>query len=152
MRLQDLLTKKNIMIDLHSQNKIDLLTKMSNSLVTTFDLTDDGSILKNILDRESIISTGIGFGVAIPHCRYTGIDRFFMVAARISGIDFAAIDSQPVRLVFMMISPVNATTEHTQILATLSKLLSVESIREQLLTIKSAGEFLSVITDGENNL
>lgn len=151
MKLQNLLSISDIYIDLPSQNKIDLLTQMSDSLVSKLNHINSDSILTKILERESTMSTGIGYGIAIPHCRLTDIDRFFMISARtISGIDFASIDGQPVRIAFMIISPVNFITEHTQILTTLSKLLSQEDIRDQLLKANNTSEYHSVITSGEN--
>jgi fructose PTS system EIIBC or EIIC component len=67
-----------------------------------------------------------------------------------TGIDFASIDGQPVRIAFMIFSPVNHITEHTQILTTLSKLISQESVRDQLLKANSTHEYHSVITSREN--
>jgi fructose PTS system EIIBC or EIIC component len=151
MKLQDLLSINDININLHSQNKIDLLTQMSNSLASKISPTDNNMILTKILERESVMSTGIGYGIAIPHCRIPDIDRFFMISARTTtGIDFASIDGQAVRIVFMIISPVNFITEHTQILAALSKLMSQENIRDQLLKANSTQEYHSVITGKQN--
>lgn len=151
MKLQDLLSISDIDINLHSQNKIDLLTQMSNSLASKISHIDNNMILTKILERETVMSTGIGYGIAIPHCRLPDIDRFFMISARTTtGIDFTSIDGQSVRIVFMIISPVNLITEHTQILTALSKLMSQESIRDQLLKANSTHEYHSVIASGEN--
>jgi mannitol/fructose-specific phosphotransferase system IIA component (Ntr-type) len=153
VKLQDILQKNCICIDLPALDKADLLTQMAKFLAAAFSLPDADGIVAKILQRESEMSTGIGYGIAIPHSRITGIDRLYIVAARTAGdIEFDAIDELPVRLVFMMISPANTTSEHTQILSTLSKIVSSEQTRQQLQKAQNAEEFLTILVTGENAL
>jgi mannitol/fructose-specific phosphotransferase system IIA component (Ntr-type) len=124
---------------------------MGKYLASLYDVKDQDLIVRKILDREAEMSTGIGYGIAIPHARIEGIDRVFMIAGRtVKGIDFNSIDEQPVHLVFMMLSPSNATSEYTQLLSSLSRIMSYEEIRSSLVETDDPEKFLDVIIRGEN--
>jgi PTS system fructose-specific IIC component len=74
-----------------------------------------------------------------------------MVAARsLKGIDFTAIDGQPVHLIFMIISPANSSTDHMQVLSSLSRIMSYEDLRKKLLAAKKPEQFLDLLVKGEN--
>ncbi len=151
MKIQDLLQKNAILTDMKSSDKSEVLKSMAHYLASIYNLKDPDFIEDKLLEREAEISTGIGYGIAIPHVRLSGIDRCYMIAARsLKGIEFNAIDEQPVHLLFMLISPANTSTEHTQILSSLSRIMTWEEVREDLLLANDAEEFLEVITKGEN--
>jgi fructose-specific phosphotransferase system IIA component len=151
LKLQNILAKNNILIDIKAADKNDLLSQMGRYLGSVYDLKDTETIVSKILDRESEMSTGIGFGIAIPHARIDSIDRVYLVAARTAAdIEFNAIDEQPVRLVFLMISPSNTATEHTKILSTLSRIMAYEDIRKNLLETPDAETFLKILVAGED--
>ena len=151
MKIQDILQKNSILIDLNSTDKQEVLSQMAQFMTSLYDLPNAESIGQKILERESDMSTGIGYGIAIPHARITGIDRLYMVAGRSDkGIEFNAIDEQPVQLIFMMISPTNTSTDHTQILSSLSRIMSYEEVRRKLLTAESPENFQDIIIKSEN--
>lgn len=151
MKIQDLLQKKHVLIDIKAKDKTDLISRMGSFLASAFDLHDPEMIVRKLLERESSMSTGIGFGVAIPHTRIDGLDRPYMVAARCEqDVEYDAIDERPVRLVFMTISPSNTATEHSSILTAVSKVMSSGSVRQQLISTQTPAEFVSVIADAEN--
>jgi len=125
--------------------------QMAQYMASLYDLKDKAIVVQKILDREAEMSTGIGFGIAIPHARLEGLDRVYMIAARITrGIEFDAIDEQPVHLIFMMLSPANTSTPYTQILSSLSRIMSYEEIRQSLIEADSVESFLGVIARGED--
>jgi nitrogen PTS system EIIA component len=151
VRIQDILQKNSIIINLEASKKTELLIQMAQYLASLNDLKDKAMVVQKIMDREAEMSTGIGFGIAIPHAKIEGIDRVYMIAARIvKGIEFDAIDEQPVHLVFMMLSPVNASTPYTRILSSLSRIMSYEEIRKSLLETETPEAFLNVMTRGED--
>lgn len=151
MRVQDILQKNSILIDLNSTDKSEVLCQMARYLSSLHDLPNGDQIGLKILERESDMSTGIGYGIAIPHGRITGIDHLYMVAARSTqGIEFNSIDEQPVHLIFMMISPTNTSNDHTTILSSLSRIMSYEDVRTKLLTAESPEAFLDIIIKSEN--
>ena len=151
MRIQDFLQKNAIISNLEASNKTELLTQLAKYLASLYDLKDKALVVQKILDREAEMSTGIGYGIAIPHARIDGIDRVYMIAARsVKGIEFDAIDEQPVHLVFMMLSPSNASSQYTQILSSLSRIMSYEEVRKGLIETDDPEKFLSVIAHGED--
>lgn len=151
MRIQDIIQKNAIIINLEAPDKSGLLIQMAKYLASLYDLKNNEQVVQKILDREAEMSTGIGFGIAIPHARIEGVDSVYMIAARsIKGIEFDAIDEQPVHLVFMMISPANASNQYTQILSSLSRIMSYEDIRKSLMETETPEEFLNIISRGED--
>lgn len=88
-----------------------------------------------IIDREKIVTTGIGMGVAIPHAKLPQYDDFFIVIGILSkGVDWGALDGTPVRLIFMIGGPDDKQTEYLQILSALTLALKDEERRKKLLT------------------
>jgi mannitol/fructose-specific phosphotransferase system IIA component (Ntr-type) len=151
VRLQDILPKNGILLDLKAQGKTDLLSQMGNYLASLYNLGNTEMIEKKLLERETEMSTGIGFGIAIPHARVNGIDRVYIISARTAeNIEYEAIDEQPVRLVFMLISPANTTTEHTMVLSALSRTMSYEEVRTSLLKAPDVDTYHQVIAQSEN--
>ncbi len=151
MRIQDILSKNAIIMNLDASNKIELLTQMAKYLSSLYDLKDQDRVVQKILDREAEMSTGIGFGIAIPHGRIEGIDRVYIIAARsVKGIEFDAIDEQPVHLIFMMLTPVNTSNPYTQILSSLSRIMSYEEIRQSLIKTDDPETFIGIIARGED--
>jgi PTS system fructose-specific IIC component len=124
---------------------------MGKYLCTLYDLKNSDLIIQKILERESQVSTGIGYGIAIPHARVEGIENIYMIASKLAkGIEYNAIDDQPVHLVFMMVSPLVASVNYTNILSSLSRILSFEEIRKNLLEAEDAEKFLNIIIEAEN--
>lgn len=151
MRVQDILQKNSILIDLSCTDKTEVISQMARYMASLHDLPNGEMIGQKILEREADMSTGIGFGIAIPHGRINGIDKLYMVAARSNqGIEFNSIDEQPVHLIFMMISPANTSNDHTSILSSLSRIMSYEDVRTKLLTADTAENFLDIIIKSEN--
>ena len=108
-------------------------------------ITDKQQFLKALLDRESIISTGIGMGVAIPHAKLTGYDQFFITIGILKkGVDWKALDEAPVRIVFMIGGPENKQTEYLQILSRLTYAINDEEKRKKLLTLNSPNAIIEL--------
>ncbi len=103
-----------------------------------FDL-DAGEVLDALLAREAVGSTGVGAGVAVPHARLKALDRMRGVFLRLEApVDFDAVDDQPVDLIFALLAPEAAGSEHLQALARVARLLRRADLREQLRQAHSA--------------
>jgi len=90
-------------------------------------------IFNNLVSRERLGSTGIGQGIAIPHCRLDGLDRVIGVLMTLSEpVDFDAIDNQPVDLVFALVVPKEATSEHLELLSQLAEKFNDDNFCQQL--------------------
>ncbi len=152
-RIQDILQKQQVVLDIHAEDKTSLLGLVSRFLASSCGIATPDMVLQRMLEREAQVSTGIGLGIAIPHCRIDALERACMVAARTAEpVEYDAIDGQPVRLVFMMVSPNNTVAEHAEILSRLSKILSEERTRGSLLDAHTAGEFVTTLVQAEDAL
>jgi PTS system nitrogen regulatory IIA component len=101
-------------------------------------LNDREAFRKAIFERERIVSTGIGMGVAVPHAKLSGYDDFFIAVGILkNGIDWQALDNVPVRLVFMIGGPENKQTAYLRLLSNLTSLIKDEERRKKMLTLNS---------------
>jgi mannitol/fructose-specific phosphotransferase system IIA component (Ntr-type) len=117
---------------------------------------DDGAragLLLALLGRERLGSTGLGRGVALPHTRYAinGVTRPQIIFGRHrDGINYGALDGQPVKLFFLLVAP--DVAQHLQILSRLSRLLRDAGLRDELLAVNSAQEVLRAIQEAERRM
>lgn len=150
IRIADLIRQDSIIIDLRIADKLEALyavVRFSCS-VNGLDCVDEA--VGKIMEREEDFSTGIGYGIAIPHARIDDIDRLYMVAARsVEGIEFDSIDGIAVKLIFMLFSPAGSPDEHTEVLSTLSRILSYEEVRRSLSQAVTPEEFRGVLSEAE---
>ena len=109
-------------------------------------LEDKDAFFQAILERESIVSTGIGMGVAIPHAKLPEYDDFF-IAIGISrqGLDWNSVDGAPVRLIFMIGGPDDRQTDYLQILSSLTMALKDDRTRKRLLHLTAPEEIIRVL-------
>ncbi|MBD3240835.1 MAG: transcriptional regulator, partial [Chitinivibrionales bacterium] len=143
----------HVLLDIRAASKPDIIGIAARFLSSICKLPNPDIVVQKMLEREAQISTGIGYGIAIPHCHIEGINRSCMVAARLAEpIDFESLDDRPVQLVFMTASPTNTSADYTTILKTLCQILADETTREKLLGVETAGEFLDVIAHAEDAL
>lgn len=111
----------------------------------------DTQIFNNLVSRERLGSTGIGQGIAIPHCRLEGLDRVIGVLMTLEErIDFDAIDNQPVDLVFALIVPKEATSEHLELLSQLAEKFNDSAFCERLRQCEDAGSLYQRMTAAHN--
>jgi PTS system fructose-specific IIA component/PTS system nitrogen regulatory IIA component len=150
MKLSELLDADRIRIPLQSATKEDVLRELVSLLPGSFGSDDRESILESILDRESRMSTGIGQGVAIPHGKsplVQGIEMTFGIAPK--GIDYHALDGEPVDLFFLLVSPPDLTGPHIKALAQVARMLSSDSFRDELAEAVTADRVLELLREGE---
>ena len=150
MRLADLLSEEVIKIPLENTEKEKVIEELIDLLVAAGKVKNKTAVLKAVMEREKVMSTGVGDGVAIPHGKAEGVEDVvaaFGVAQK--DIDFRSIDEKPVRLVFLLVAPPNATGPHLKALSRVSRLLNKKEFREQLLRAKTAAEVLDLIHEEE---
>ena len=153
MYLYELLDKDSIVTSLASRTKDDVLEEMVDILDHAGKIQSKEAVLKAIIDRERIMTTGIGNGVAVPHCKTAAVNRL-VAALGISreGIDFEAPDNQPARLIFILVAKENNPGPHVRALAKLAKLLSKEGVRDALVASSSPEDLLEIIKQKEEDL
>jgi len=140
MRLSDILSVDRILVDIDGsvvKTKSDALRLLAEMLSPAVHVEKD-TVEHLLLEREKLQSTGIGDGVAVPHCALdTASNQALALILCPRGIDFDAIDSEPVEIVFGLVGPKRATGEHLRTLARISRLLRDEQTRLRLLASSS---------------
>lgn len=150
MLLTDLVTPERIKIPLASTTKEELLEELVDLLVRSNAVEDPEDVLRAVQEREAVLSTGIGNGVAIPHGKSTALPNLRLAAGVTrQAVDFDALDGQPVRLFFLLVGPETAAGPHIKALSRISRLVRKDSVRERLLSSSSSQEFFQALTDAE---
>lgn len=134
--LNKLITEKNILF-LESKEMKETVTKLTEKAFEMNKIDNKEVFLEAVLERENLVSTGIGFGIALPHVKLPDIKEFFIVVGiNIDGIDWDAIDRMPVSAVFLIGGPVDNQKRYLQIIAKLMLLIKNPERREKLLSAK----------------
>ena len=145
MKLKHVLNTDVIIMDLKGETKQDVIEEMLDLLVRTGRVSDREQALRDLLAREEKMSTGIQYGVAIPHAKTTAVRELTAcIALKKDGVDFQALDGEASRIFFMTLSPVDRTGPHVQFLAEISMVVKTESARKQLLEAVTPREILAV--------
>jgi len=146
MKLSELFGKDNIVLDLPSGAKEEVLEAILRNLDERNQIQDFDRVMADLLEREKVMSTGIGHGVAIPHAYTDGVDRLVAGFFRTSeGVDFEALDEKKVDLFFIILGPKESRRDHIKLLAKVSRLLNHEDFREELRKAGDREEVYSII-------
>ena len=150
MLLTDLLTPERIKIPLVASEKEELLRELVGLVGGGEGGSDAEQILQAVREREQVLSTGIGNGVAIPHGKTSTVDRL-MLAAGVArdGVDFEALDGKPVQLFFLLVGPESAAGDHVKALSRISRLLQRDAFRSRLASATQPEEFYAIVSEAE---
>jgi len=150
MYLSELLNEEAILLGLASRDKESCIKELVQLLETAHRINTRGEILSKVLQRESMMSTGIGNGVAIPHGKTRQLEQLIAACgvAR-PGIDFDSMDGEPASLFILLVSPENQRGPHVKALANVSRLLKEETVRSGLLGSATPREFLERLKNAE---
>lgn len=154
MLLSELLSAERVKVPLASRTKSDVLRELVELVAPSAgrrgERVDPESILESVREREAVLSTGIGDGVAIPHGKTPHVDQLVLAAGvAYDPVDFDALDGKPVHLFFLLVGPESAAGAHVKALSRISRLLRRESLRASLVAAQSAPDFLRLIRDLE---
>ena len=150
MSLGELLSAEQILPEMKATERWPAIVELIDLLVSLgkINAADRDSILASLKQREETMSTGIGFGIAIPHCSSDRIQEVVAAFGRsTSGIEFDALDNAPVKFVVLFIVPKNQFQVHLRTLASIAKFLNDRSVRDQLAAAKSSDEILSIFRE-----
>lgn len=152
MKLGDILNESLIKFRLEKTNKTDIIVELINLLEPTGALLNKDNVIQAVLDREKIMSTGIGNSVAIPHGK-TKDAKAIVVSMGITteDIDFESLDGKPVRIVFMLVGPEKPPSDHIKMLSRISRLCNPPIFRKKLLEATSSAAILQLIREEESS-
>lgn len=151
MKLVDILTPDVVALDLKAQGKRDALEEMCRLLSAGRKLADQDALLKTLIDREALGSTGIGQGVAIPHGKSATVaGQAAALAISKRGVEFDSLDGEPVHILFLLVAPPDAAGLHLKALAKVSRLLKDKFFRQALRDASSVEEILKIIREEDD--
>lgn len=151
MLLTELLSPDRVRIPLRGRTKHDLLRELVEVASQGLPPESAAAILAAVREREQVLSTGIGQGVAIPHGKTTVVDQLVMAAGVTSApVDFDALDGQPVEICFVLVGPESAAGAHVKALSRISRLLRRAPLRDALRSARTAEEFLALVHESES--
>ena len=151
MKITDLLSVGAVDLNVTASSKEELLKKAVELMVRQGNITDKEQYLKAVFAREEEGTTGVGDGIAIPHGRCEGVSQPGLIAMVIpKGVDYDALDDEPVDLLFLIAANPKSGSAHIDILSKLSGMLMNDEFTAALKSAKSPQEFLKVIDDAEN--
>lgn len=147
MNIHELLTEETVFLPLETGSKEETISRMTEGLKLSGSVSDAGQYVSDVLAREASGSTGIGFGVAIPHGKSTGVAKPGLAVARMAGpTEWDSLDGTPVSIVFLIAVPKeNVGNEHLQILVALSRKLIHDDFRQSLLDAGSKREIIDIL-------
>ena len=150
MLLSELLTPDQIRVPLRGTTKEELLRELVDVLHRSGAVSDPAVVLEAVMERERVLSTGIGSGVAIPHGKSNRVAKL-AVAAGVTAqpVDFEALDGRPVNLFFLLVGPESAAGQHVKALSRISRLVRRDTLREELVGAGTAERFLALVARAE---
>jgi PTS system nitrogen regulatory IIA component len=151
MKLLDIVSPGGVVDDLRAETKEGVLREMSEVAAAGIPSLSAQRLTSILLDRESLGSTGIGDGVAIPHGKVPGLDRLLAVFGRSrAGVQFHSLDGKPAHLFFLVMAPEQSAGMHLKALARISRLLKDSSFRNSLLEARDADDLRRVLREADD--
>lgn len=152
MKITDILSIDSISIPLQVNSKAELLNKMVDLAIKSGKVPDPEEARKEVFKRERIMSTGVGKGIALPHAKTNTVDDSVGALAILSyGIDYEALDDQPVNIVMLLLGNDAKVGSHLRLLSKISRLMSNDSFKSSLLASSSSQEAYDLFKKLEEN-
>ena len=150
MTLLEILSSETTIVGLKGNSKEEIIEELVDCLDASNAISDRDKVLQAVVEREKIMSTGIGDGIAIPHGKSDAVQR--LVAAlgtHRHGVDFEALDGEPAFVFFLLVSPANVSGPHIKALARISRLLKNDEFKKSLIEASAPEEVLEAIAEEE---
>ena len=149
MTLMEILSGKSVIVGLKGQNKQEILEELVD-VVDESKITDRQKVLEAVLQREEIMSTGIGHGIAIPHGKSEFVSELGgVLGIKREGVDFDSLDGKPTFIFFLLVSPMDVSGPHIKALARISRLLKGEDFRQHLIAAEDRESAIASIEEEE---
>jgi len=150
MDITEILKEDAIKTDLEATDRDGVIREMVELLANANGLSNKDEIIEAVVQREELMSTGIGQGIGIPHAKTNGVSTLMAAFGRSkNGIDYHALDGQQVQIFFLLVAPEEQSGPHVKALARISRLLKHAYFRQVLLDAKSSKEVVDIIREEE---
>ncbi len=152
MKITDFLNERAVCLDLTSKDKKGVISELADLLISASSLDKENKpgLIKILLDRETLGSTGIGQGIAIPHGK-AEVVKSLVAAFGLSraGVDFESLDGEPAHIFFLLLAPKESTGPHLKALAKISRLLKDKFFRDALKNCRDKKTLIEIISKEE---
>jgi fructose-specific phosphotransferase system IIA component len=146
MKLSKFCEEELMSFDLSASTKEDIIKELVEIAARSSMARDKEELLAAVLEREKLVTTGVGYGVAFPHAKTRAIKGIIIAFGRSEvGVEFEAMDKKPVHLFFLIAAPEDAIGAHLNVMARLSYVMKSEKNRERLMRAKTAGEVMLIL-------
>lgn len=153
MQIKDFISEEGIVFSPSVSSKKAALEILSDTLAYQENNLNKNKILDALLAREKLGSTGLGEGIAIPHCRMQDLESINVTMLKLEeGVEYEASDDKPVFFLFCLVVPEDANEEHLELLASLAELLDNEQLRNSIQKCSNARELFQILTQDPKNL
>ena len=147
MKILDVLYKEAILVDLKSNDKKGVLDELVEPIARIAGI-DHENLVRVLMERERLGSTGIGGGIGIPHGKLKELESLVLgFGLSRKGVDFESMDGRPTHIFFLLVTPENSTGLHLKLLAQISRILKNDLFKERLLNTADRDEVISIIQD-----
>lgn len=148
MNLINLVCEENILVPMKSTTKTEAVIELIDVLKNNGKIADSQTVLEAVLARESLSTTGLSNGVAVPHGKSEALKSLeLVIGVSPTGIDFDSIDKMPSKLFFLMLAPMGQGGQHIEALAEIAKLAQSSVLLRMLKSATSAKEVISILSD-----
>ncbi len=152
MKVLDLLNKNCIVADLQGQTKEDVINELINLFKDDARVIELEKVRDAVLEREKIMSTGVGKGFAIPHGKTNAVTDILAAFGKTTRpIEYDSLDGHPVYLVFLLVGKDNLVSKHIKLLSRISRMMNKDEFREKLIEAKTSDEILEIFKKEEEN-
>lgn len=150
MNIAELLPTAHIMLDVDASCAKQAFCRVADKIALDGDLTSR-EVLDALIERERLGTTGVGDGISIPHARMKALNKVIGVFLRMTNaIDMDAVDDKPVRLMFVLLAPLNADTDHLKVLSRIARILRSPENKQMLIESETPEEVLKILTSEDH--
>jgi len=152
MKVFELLDENFILTDFKSEDKTEIINELIDLYSDNKKVNDIEKVRAAVLDREKIMSTGVGKGFAIPHGKSDAVNDVIAAFGKTNrDIEYEALDGNPVHLIFLLIGREDTVSKHIKLLSRISRMMNKDDFREKLLKVNSKREIIDIFREEEEN-
>ena len=146
MNLTALLKSKYVAVNIPAPSKEVLIDTLIDMVSDHPDVLDVGALKQAVIERENMMSTGVGKGLALPHAKTPAVGGIVgALVTTAEPVDFGALDNEPVRIVFLLLGKLDSKSLHVRILSRVSRMMNREEVRKQILSATTGDELLDIL-------
>lgn len=153
MQIHQLLTEETVRVGLSGGTKEEVLADLISLLKPRDEVINVDAVRDAVFARESVMSTGVGKGLALPHAKTSAVSGTVAAfAISKAPVEYGSIDNEPVSVFFLLVGTEEAKSQHIKLLSRVSRLMNRDAFREKLLAARSADDVLRLFKEGESEL